>query len=101
VIKTRAPVMTGMLRFGHYGFMPNRLRYRDGEQQPEGKLAVGEPRLERVTRQVEGRGFADAARPEDWVSLHWGRACEVLTDRQVANLERCTRYRLAIAKRTS
>jgi hypothetical protein len=66
----------------------------------EGKLALGESQLERVTRQVQGRGFADAAQPDDWVSLHWGWACEVLAERQVANLERFTRYHLNIANRT-
>ena len=37
-----------------------------------GKLALADARLERVLRQVEGHGFADAAGPGDWVSLHWG-----------------------------
>ena len=66
----------------------------------EGKLVLGAPAPERVTRQVEGRGFADAAQVGDWVSLHWGWACEVLTETQRASLERYTRHHLAIANQT-
>lgn len=74
------------------------------ERQPlvlqAGKLALAEARPERVVRQVDGRGFADDARPGDWISLHWGWACEVLDDRQRRNLERYTRYHLALANQT-
>jgi Family of unknown function (DUF6390) len=66
----------------------------------DGKLALDDARPERVLRQVDGRGFADDARPGDWVSLHWGWVCEVLTERQRANLERYTRHHLAIANQT-
>ncbi len=65
-----------------------------------GKLALADARLERVLRQVEGHGFADAAGPGDWVSLHWGWVCEVLTERQRANLERFTLHHLVIANQT-
>ncbi|HEV7664030.1 MAG TPA: DUF6390 family protein [Chloroflexota bacterium] len=66
----------------------------------QGKLVLGHPQITRVTRQIEGRGFADDAQPADWVSLHWGWACEVLTPLQVTNLERQTRHNLAIANQT-
>jgi hypothetical protein len=66
----------------------------------EGKLTLAEPRPERRVRQVDGRGFTDAAQPGDWVSLHWGWVCEVLTERQRANLERYTRHHLRIANQT-
>jgi hypothetical protein len=65
-----------------------------------GKLMLDAPRRERVLRQVDGRGFADGAQAGDWVSLHWGWVCEVLTERQRANLERYTRHHLAIANQT-
>ena len=67
----------------------------------DGKLVLGPPTLERVARQVQGRGFTDTAAVGDWVSLHWGWACEVLTDTQQANLERYTRHNLAIANQTT
>lgn len=66
----------------------------------EGKLTLAAPAAERVARQIEGRGFADEAQPQDWVSLHWGWACEVLSPLQVTNLERYTRLNLAIANQT-
>jgi hypothetical protein len=65
-----------------------------------GKLALGPARQERMLRQLEGRGFADSAARGDWVSMHWGWVCEVLDDRQQRNLERYTRYHLAIANQT-
>jgi hypothetical protein len=65
-----------------------------------GKLGLGPPRQERMMRQLDGRGFADRAAPGDWVSTHWGWVCEVLDDRQQRNLERYTRYHLAIANLT-
>lgn len=65
-----------------------------------GKLTLDPPQAERVVRQVDGRGFADEARAGDWVSLHWGWVCEVLTARQRAHLERYTRHHLAIANQT-
>ena len=66
----------------------------------DGKLTLDAPRRERVVRQIDGRGFADNAIVGDWVSLHWGWVCEVLTGRQRANLERYTRHHLAIANQT-
>lgn len=64
------------------------------------RLMLGPAQTERVTRQVEGRGFADNAAPGDWVSLHWSWVCEVLTPRQQANLARYTGYHLALASQT-
>ena len=74
------------------------------ERQPlilaEGKLALGPVALERVVRQVEGRGFADSAQPGDWVSLHWSWVCEVLTPNQRANLARYTDDHVRLANQT-
>jgi hypothetical protein len=55
-----------------------------------GKLALGEPRPERVARQVDGRGFVDDARPGDRVSVHWSWACEVLEPDALARLQAVT-----------
>ena len=66
----------------------------------EGKLGLRPARIERVARQIEGRGFADAAAPGDWVSLHWGWVCEVLSPRQQANLARATHHHLRLANQT-
>jgi hypothetical protein len=65
-----------------------------------GKLVLGQPVRERVMRQIEGRGFIDAAQAGDIVSIHWGWACEVLNVAQHQRLERYTRHHLAVANRT-
>ncbi len=66
----------------------------------EGRLALGEPRAEPVAREVLDRGFVDDVAVGDWVSIHWGWACEVLTARQRADLERWTTHHLALANQT-
>ncbi|MBA2449620.1 MAG: hypothetical protein H0V51_16490 [Chloroflexi bacterium] len=66
----------------------------------DGKLVLGETRTQDIVHQVDGGGFADGVKPGDWVSIHWDWACEVLTDRQRRNLERYTRYHLALANQT-
>jgi hypothetical protein len=65
-----------------------------------GKLVLAPPRVERALRQVDGHGFVDAAQPGDWVSLHWGWACEVLTEEQRRNLRRYTADHVALANQT-
>lgn len=66
----------------------------------DGKLALGSPRSERVTRMLEGNGFVAAAAVGDVVSIHWNWACEVLTPRQAAALERYTGLHLRLASQT-
>ena len=63
----------------------------------EGKLALAAAGAERVTRLVEGKGFATEAKPGDVVSIHWGWACEILDERQARSLERYTRLHLRLA----
>lgn len=74
------------------------------ERQPlalaDGKLELGPPMRERAVRQVDGRGFADAAVAGDWVSLHWGWVCEVITPAQQCNLARYTDDHLRLANET-
>jgi hydrogenase maturation factor len=66
----------------------------------KGRLVLDAVAEDRVARQLDGRGFADDARPGDWVSIHWGWACEVITDAQRTALERWTRHHMAIANQT-
>jgi len=65
-----------------------------------GKLALGAAQPARITRQIDDRSFADRAQIGDWLSIHWGWACDVLTDDQVRTLERYTRHHLALANQT-
>lgn len=66
----------------------------------EGTLVVGPAAHMRALRQIDARGFADTAAVGDWVSLHWGWVCEVITPRQQANLVRFTDHQLRIANQT-
>ena len=74
------------------------------ERQPlvlrEGKLALGSPGPVPALCQVEGHGFADAAVAGDWVTLHWGWACEAISEAQRARLAYYTDYHLALANQT-
>jgi hypothetical protein len=64
------------------------------------RLALGEPVHRAINRAIDGNGFVNVARAGDWVSLHWGWPCQVLSLRQVTNLEHWTRYHLAIVNET-
>ena len=66
----------------------------------EGKLVLGSPQTQSVAHTYDGRGFLDGVGRGDWVSLHWGWACEKLSTRQRANLERSTRRNLKLANET-
>ncbi len=66
----------------------------------DGKLALGPPRVEAVTRWVTGRGFVDGVSEGQWVSIHWGWACDVLTPAQRASLEQYTRLHVALCNQT-
>jgi Family of unknown function (DUF6390) len=65
-----------------------------------GRLRLAEPKLERVSRQVEGRGFVAGARPGDQVSVHWNWACEVLSPRDVGHVRAMTARCLELANLT-
>lgn len=74
------------------------------ERQPlllsDGKLSLGPAATVRAVRQVDSKGFADAAAVGDWVALHWDWVCEVLTTRQKENLARFTDQHLTLANQT-
>jgi len=65
-----------------------------------GKLKLGKPREKRVLRQLNGTGFITDCQIGAFVSFHWDWACEMLSPRQVQNLERYTRYHLELANQT-
>jgi hydrogenase maturation factor len=64
------------------------------------KLVLDEARVERVQRTVFDRGFVDDVAVGQWVSIHWGWACEVLDDRRRGHLEKWTAHHLALANQT-
>lgn len=61
------------------------------------KLKLGELKDKRVLRQIGGTGFIPKCQVGDYISFHWDWACDILTPRQVHNLEKYTRYHLQLA----
>ncbi|MGB4979194.1 MAG: DUF6390 family protein [Anaerolineae bacterium] len=66
----------------------------------DGQLTLAAPVMRQVLRQIDGRGFTDHVQPGDWISIHWGWACQVLTAAQVRQLEYWTQYHLRLANQT-
>jgi hypothetical protein len=68
-----------------------RLELRDG------LLRIGPQQVETVSGWVDGAGVLGGASAGDHVSLHWGWACDRLTDRQLRRLRTWTRAALEVA----
>ncbi|MDP9388798.1 MAG: DUF6390 family protein [Actinomycetota bacterium] len=66
----------------------------------DGRLTLGPPAAERVLRTLSGQGFTDEVAEGDWVSIHWGWACEVLDERRLAGLRRWSEHHLRLANQT-
>jgi hypothetical protein len=68
-----------------------RLELRDGV------LRIGAPQVERVTGWVDSAGPLGGVTTGDHVSLHWGWACDRLSDRQLRLLKSWTRRAMEVA----
>jgi Family of unknown function (DUF6390) len=66
----------------------------------DGKLSLGEPRIEEITGWRDGQGFLGDVVPDDVVSIHWGWACDVLDADQLGRLIEWTQRQLRIANTT-
>lgn len=66
----------------------------------DGRLALGPEAPERVLRSLAGQGFTDDVAVGDWVSVHWGWACEVLDGARLAHLRRWSAHHLVLANQT-
>lgn len=66
----------------------------------DGKIALGEPNAIHLMRQIDGLGFADDAKPGDYVAIHWNWACEVLTPSTLQRLMRSNERALRMANET-
>ncbi len=65
----------------------------------DGRIGFGRRRPERLRRPVTGPGERSPG-VGDWVTAHWGWACEQIGRRELANLEAATRHSLEVANRT-
>ena len=72
------------------------------------KLKLGNPIEKEIWTEVNDKAFinvskvglpaeARRAKAGDWVSVHWGWACDSLSQSQVQNLNKWTKYNLALA----
>ena len=59
-----------------------------------GVLALGPAVVEHLEHRVDGLFFIDQVEPGDHVAVHWGFACDRLTQIEVADLERWTDWQL-------
>jgi hypothetical protein len=66
----------------------------------QGTLVLGPEQSRLVQRQIDGRGFVDGIGIGDWISIHWGWACDRLNSRQLGNLRRYTAQHLQLANQT-
>jgi len=67
----------------------------------DGRLRLAAPRLETITRWLDGTGFVDEIEPGEMVAIHWSWACDRLTPRQLRNLVAWTRLALRVANRST
>lgn len=65
-----------------------------------GKLVLGPPRVEAVQAWLGGEFGTDAAAPGDFVSIHWGWLCEVLSPARAQALAAQTLTQLSISNQT-
>ncbi len=64
----------------------------------DSRLSLARPVLKRVKYNPEVKPFA-SVKPGDVVSVHWGYACDVLTQRQARNIAKYTSADLALVNR--
>ncbi len=55
------------------------------------------PQIKKIIYKMFGESFIKNPQIGDWVSCHWGWACDVLTLKQVENLKKYTLHNLALA----
>lgn len=58
------------------------------------KIKIGNLITREIKIDYKGKRFIKELNVGDWVSFHWGFVCDILTDRQVKNLEHYTKKAL-------
>ncbi len=65
------------------------------------RLELGQLLEKEVFCEMNDKAFFKQPKAGDLVSLHWGWVCDFLTERQVTNLQKWTKYNLALANLNS
>jgi len=55
------------------------------------------PKEKEINYQIRDLNFVKSIKIGDWVSIHWNWACDILTERQLANLQKWTNWNLKFA----
>ena len=61
------------------------------------KFKLGESVEKKVWSEINDKAFVKQPKVGDWISLHWNWVCDFLTENQVENLQKWTKYNLALA----
>ncbi|OGY46689.1 MAG: hypothetical protein A3J65_00210 [Candidatus Buchananbacteria bacterium RIFCSPHIGHO2_02_FULL_45_11b] len=61
------------------------------------KLILGEPVIREAWTEINNKAFVGELKAGEWVAIHWGWVCDVLSQKQVENLNKWTNYNLALA----
>jgi hypothetical protein len=64
------------------------------------KLELGQPAEKEVFCEISQKAFVNELKVGDWLAIHWSWACDFLTETQVANLQKWTKYNLSLANLT-
>lgn len=65
------------------------------------KLIFGPRQIKKIEYKYQNKSFFDIPQIGDWVSIHWNWACDVLTPRQLKNLQKWTFWHLKLANLNS
>ena len=65
-----------------------------------GKLRFANPENKLINYQIKNQSFAPNVKINDWVSFHWDWVCDILNQRQLANLKKYTFENLKFANLT-
>jgi hypothetical protein len=64
------------------------------------KLILGTPQEKEINYQFRDQSFIKNINIGDWISIHWNWACDILDQRQLANLKKYTLLNLKFANLT-
>lgn len=62
----------------------------------DNKITLGETKEREVYSEMNDKAFVREPKAGDWVSIHWSWVCDFLTETQVKNLEKWTKYNLVL-----
>lgn len=79
-----------------YGFSGKMIVEYEPLMVKNNKIEIGKSVEKEVWSEINQKAFVKAPKVGDWVSIHWGWICDILTPKQVENLNKWTKYNLAL-----